>query len=140
MAQILGTGKQRAGKGSRIGINNVAQVLGRWSAESTKEEHDTTSFESGGFSEAIVGIDQANVTLAGDWDAGANFYDDPPGIYPRDDLAAVKFFTSISDNIFWDFTYLFIRSASNSAEVRGKIAFEASGRNQGSYFLPAGSV
>jgi hypothetical protein len=140
MAQIIGTGKQRAGKNSRINVGATRIVGQRWNVTWKGDDLDTVNFESGGLEEGILGIEGLEWSMAGDWDAGTNPFDDPPGLYPRDDLAGLEFYENVTDNVGWDLTYARVRSATNGAEVRGKVSFEASGMSQGSFTPPAGSV
>lgn len=140
MATILGTGKQRSGKNSRIKVAAQNLTFAKFSVTFKGDDLDTVNFESNGVDEGILGIIGAEYSAGGDWDAGTNPFDAPPGIYPRDDLATVKFYNNVADNTFWNFPYLRVRSAVNSSEVKGKVAFEWSGMNQGSFFNPTGSV
>lgn len=64
----------------------------------------------------------------------------PPGLYPRDDLATVLFYTSILDNVFWTFPYIRLRSATNGSDVKGKVSFNCAGKNQGPFTSPSASV
>lgn len=140
MAEILNTGKQRSGKNSRVTVGGTPLVNNRWNVNYKGDDLDTVNFESEGLGEGILGIEECDLSFGGDWDAGANFFDDPPGIYPRDDLADLQFTENTTDNVFWDFPYARLRSATNGAEVRGKVSFEASGMSQGPFVLPTGSV
>lgn len=112
----------------------------KFDVDYTTNDLDTVNFESSGYGEGISSILDASLSFGGDWDAGANPYDNPPGIYPRDDLPNLRFYTNVSDGQNWLFTYARLRSARNGSEVRGKVTFEASGMNQGSFTAPSGSV
>lgn len=140
MAEILGTGKQRAGKNSRVNVGSDVLTFAKWSVDAKVDMGDTTNFESGGYDEGITEIYSADISFGGNWDAGDNPYDDPPGLYPRDDLADVVFHENVTDDVGWDFDYVRIRSARNGAEVRGLVTFECSGSNQGAFTYPVGSV
>lgn len=147
--QLLNTGKQRAGKTSRVNIGGVAGnnlTFASWECTLEGEDYSTVNFESYNvaqaqtFDEGILGPLSASIRFGGDWDAGKNPVQDPPGLYPRDDLASLNLYTSRLDNISWAFPYVRLRNATNSAEVKGKVAFNCSGRNQGVFTFPAGSV
>lgn len=140
MAEILGTGKQRAGKNSRVSVNGDVLAFAKWNVDSKGDNLDTTNFTSEGYDEGILGIESADISFGGNWDAGENPYDDPPGLYPRDDLPDVLFYENVTDNVLWNFDFIRIRSARNGAEVRGLVTFECSGMNQGSFTDPTGSV
>ena len=94
------------------------------------------------FDEGISGVLGSDVRCGGSWDAGVNAAADPPGILPRDDLPAVDFFVSRAsqDDTFWAYPYLRIRSAHNSGEVKGLVLYDASGKSQGPFTPPLGSV
>ncbi|MDE2103624.1 MAG: hypothetical protein KGL39_40675 [Patescibacteria group bacterium] len=153
--QLLGTGHQRAGKSSMIGINNDAQILAFASWDVTVQGEDLptvnfTSFVSAptsfgtspgqSFGEGILGVVEADVRFGGAWDAGMNPYDNPPGLYPRDDLSTVNFYVSrpTLDNTYYLWDYLRLRSAHNTSDVRGLIGFDVGGKNQGQFVLPTG--
>ena len=144
--QLIGTGKQRAGKTTRVGVGGTFLTFASYEVTLEGEDYPTVNFESYNvaqgqtFDEGILGPLSSSIRFGGDWDAGTNPLANPPGLYPRDDLATVVFYTSRIDNIFWNFPYIRLRNATNSAEVRGKVAFNCSGRNQGIFTYPAGSV
>ncbi len=140
MAEVLGTGKQRAGKNSRVSVGADDLTMAKWSVDSKADMGDTTNFESGGFDEGITEILSADISFGGNWDAGDNPFDDPPGLYPRDNLPDVSFYENTTDDVGWDFEFVRIRSARNGAEVRGLVTFEVSGSNQGEFASPTGSV
>ncbi len=132
--------KQRSGKNSRIDVSGNTLAFAKWDVSFGVKDLDTTNFESNGYGEGISGIEQADISFGGDWDAGENPFDTPPGIYPRDDLAALKFYENVIDNIYWSFAYARLRSCKNGASVDGKVTFETSGMSQGVVAVPTGSV
>lgn len=83
-----------------------------------------------------------DLKFGGDWDAHTNPYGQPPGLYPRDDLAGLIFYESRDglDNIFYNFPFARIRSSVNGGEVHGKVTFNTSGKSQGIFTIPTGSV
>lgn len=135
MAQILGTGHQRSGKNARIkcGANGDALRNNTWNVNETADMLDTVNFESGEFDEGVTGIRAAEWSMRGAWDNSRKQIGDPPGIYPRDDLVSLIFYTNTSDNVSWTFPFARVRSATNGAEVRGLVTFEGSGMNQGTF-------
>lgn len=142
MAQILNTGKQRAGKGSRItvGTGNTRLNHTKWSVNSKADDLDTVNFESLGLDEGIAGVLGCELAFGGAWDAGLNVLVDPPGLYPRDDLPSLRFYENVTDAQSWLFTYARLRSANNGAEVRGLVTFDCSGMSQGAFTSPTGQV
>ena len=117
-----------------------------WQVTHTADDLPTNNFESynaaaaNSFDEGILGFIGATITCAGDWDAGTNPYDAPPGFYPRDDLATVLFYTSRLDVISWTFPYLRVRGSTNGADAKQKVAFSVNASSQGPFTDPAGSV
>jgi hypothetical protein len=140
MAQELGTGTQRAGKNSRVQVNAVNLNQASWNVDYQGGDGDTTNFESGGYEEGIACVLSASWSVDGNWDAGDNPFDDPPGLYVRDDLQDLYFYENVSDAVLWDFPYARVRSAKNGANVTGVVTFGSSGKNQGEFDLPTGSV
>lgn len=144
--QLLGTGKQRAAKTCRISVGATFLTFASWECNLTGEDFPTGNFESynvanaQSYDEGIMGFLACDVRFGGDWDAGTNPFGNPPGLYPRDDLATVSFFTSRIDNVNWSFPYLRLRSATNGGEVHGKVTFSVSGKNQGVFTYPTASV
>jgi hypothetical protein len=154
---LLATGHQRAGKSSRINVNGASLAFANWSATAQAADLPTVNFTSfvstayssdgitGGqsYDEGIQGILSANGNFGGDWDAGENPLDvnAPPGLYPRDNLQNVLFYTAVFDNVDWDFPYMRLRTAKNSAAADGKVEFSVDDwKNQGSFIFPTGSV
>lgn len=79
--------------------------------------------------------------MGSDWDASINSYDSPPGLYPRDDLGAVKLYENLTDNVFHNIAANRVISAENGAEVKQKVSYSASGKSQGNALTAAtGSV
>jgi hypothetical protein len=132
--------KPRSAKGSRISIGGTALQKSGWEVTDQADDLDTTTFESGGVYQNTVGIEKADWSLRGLWDAGANAYDNPPGLYPRDNLSTLNFYENVSDNIFWSFPTATVLSSRNGAEVRQLVTFESAGTNNGSFSRPSGSV
>lgn len=144
--QLIGTGKQRAGKASRITIGADSLTFSSYEVNLTIEDYPTPNFESyvaandTTYDEGVSGPLSADIRFGGDWDAGTNPLDEPPGLYPRDDLEDVQFFTNRTDAVNWDFSYIRLRSCTNGSDVRGKVTFNCSGKNQGPFTFPTGSV
>lgn len=135
---MIDTGYQRSGKTSRVQVDGTNLRMAQYSANYRGEDLDTVNFESGGYDEGILGIIGVDWSFRGDWDAetGYNPYATIPGIYPRDDLANLRFYPSTTESSFWSFAYARVRSANNGSEVRGKVSFEASGKSQGGFNTP----
>lgn len=146
MAQIIGTGKQRSAKTSRVLVGAQALTFASWKAAMTGEDLSTVNFESYNtvaaetFDEGIYGPLKCDINFGGDWDAGTDPYGTPPGLYIRDDLANLYFYTSRIDVVFWTFTYARLRSTENSGDVGAKVIFNCAGMNQGRFIYPTGSV
>jgi hypothetical protein len=134
-------GKQRAGKNSRWQVGNTNLRANTWRNTYRGDDLDTTNFESGGAEQGTIGVTVIEWTGGMDWDASINAFDNPPGLYPRDDLGSVKCYENIGDNVLWSIPANRVLSAENGAEVRGKVSFSANGKSQGGgFFLPTGSL
>jgi hypothetical protein len=150
MAQILATGYQRAAKSSRVSVGGTALAFASWSAQVQGDDIVTDNFLSydeaaaQAYHEGILGFIGCDGSYGGDWDASLNPVDydavAPPGLYPRDDLADVEFYTSIVDSITpWSFPYQRIRSSNCGAEVNNEVTFTAGYKSQGPFSFPTGS-
>ena len=138
---MASVGHWRAGKGSRTTVEGQNLKKSKWDITYSADDLDTNTFEGNGVDQGEIGILMIDWNLGGNWDAQLNALSDPPGLYPRSDLGDVKFYTSISDNVFWDLPNNRVLSSKNGAEVRGLVTFESSGKIQGSPInLPTGSV
>lgn len=142
MAEILtGTGAQRSGKTAKVTVNGEAIVLQSYNVQQRGDDLDTVNFESEGYDEGILGIEGLDWNFRGDWNASRTPWTDPPGIYPRDDLAHLRFFLHTDGaQERWYMRYARVRSANNGAEVRGKVTYEAGGKSQGVFLTPPNGV
>lgn len=98
------------------------------------------NFESMGYDQGTIGIIGCDWDSKGDWQAHNNFYDQPPGIFPRDDLKNVLLYENVADNVFWNFYWNRVLSAKNGNPVRGLVSFEWSSKTNGFFSPPTGSV
>lgn len=128
-------------------MGGTALVFTSWSAKESTNDLPTNNFEcfdtttQESFDQGIHGFNKAEVSFGGDWDAGANFCDDPPGLYPRDDLATVTFYVNRNDATTWLFPYLRVRGVSNGGQIDNLVTFTVeSAMSQGPYTRPTGSV
>ncbi len=156
MAEILNTGFQRAAKASQVFVDsNVELAFASWKTTTKVEDLNTTNFSSfdtntqQSFDEGISAIMGCDVQFGGDWDANATPFGtdttfpsgagNPPGLYPRDDLANVFFVVNRNDQSQWVFPYVRLRQSENSGEVRQKVLFNCTGMNQGIFSYPVSS-
>jgi len=144
--ELLGTGIQRAAKTSKVLVSTQPLTFASYEASLTGDDLQTVNFQSYDnarqetFDEGIMGVLYCAVRFGGDWDAGTNPLDDPPGLFPRDDLPHVQFFTDFLDAVDWDFPLIRVRTATNGGTVKDKVTFDVDGKNQGPFDHPAGSV
>lgn len=130
----------RAGKNSRVIVEDAILNKSKWHTDIHGDDIDDTNFESGGVDQGLIGITGVSWDIGGLWDAGANNFEDPPGLYPRDNLGAINLYENLSDNVFWDLPINRVLSSKNGAEVRQAVTFESSGKlNGGPFFLPGGT-
>lgn len=155
MSQILGTGYQRAAKTAQILINSVALNWASWQVTIKGQDINTVNFGSyvaapgGGwndgqtFEEGILGAVSSSQTWGGLWDAHANPLANPPGLYPRDDLAATNFVVNRTDTTKFAWPYMRLRSVGARADnvASGAVGFDIQDSlNQGTFSFPTISV
>lgn len=136
----MAVGKARSGKGARVSAGGTTLRAAEFEAAQQADDLDTTNFECSGTEQGTIGVLSATWSIRGDWDASVNMFDNPPGLYPRDDLLNLYLYTNLVDNVYWYFATARVLSSRNSGQVRGKVTFEASGKNQGTFVSPTGSV
>ena len=139
----LGTGTQRAAKGSRVQVGGTFLTFASFEATETGAEVPTTNFNSynegraESFAEGIMGILSSDFKFGGLWDAGFRPTQNPPGLYPRDDLGSVNLMTHRTEGTVWSYPLARIRGVTNSAEVEGGVAFNVTdAKNQGPFTRP----
>jgi hypothetical protein len=136
-------GKQRSGKNSRIQVAATNLRMATWKSTWQGDDLDTVNMESAGADQGLIGVIGNIWSLSGDWDASINSFDSPPGLYPRDDMGAIRFFENVADNVGHYLPTNRVISADNGAEAKGKVTFGANGKSQGvsmAVGLPTGSV
>ena len=145
-------GSFRSGKGGRM-LWGATKLKGqKWAVAESGANLDTTNFEcfttvygssgSGGgrsFSQQLVGIETAKVDYEGHWDSGINAYDNPPGVYIRDDGPQAKMVLNQVDANFYLFYATTVLSANLDCSVTGLLEFKFGFQNQGPYVRPTGS-
>lgn len=134
-------GHFRAAKGSRVSVEATILKKSTWEVTYRGDDLDTTTFESQGFEQGTIGIVGLDWSLGANWDAQQNNLDDPPGLFPRDNLGTVIFFENVSDNVFWNIPVNRVISSKNGAEVRALVTFSSEGKSNGTGIAqPTGSV
>lgn len=123
--------------------------MAEYSWERKGDDLDFVHFECGGEDQGGVGIFSTDYSFKGDWDAQINPVDptvgQPPGVFPRDDLANVSLVPNQGDTVvvatlFLNIPLARVLSARVGAQVRQKVTYEASGKSNGGVVLPTGSV
>ena len=142
--QLVGTGTQRAARNSRVTVGGQALAFASWEAAMTSNDLPTVNFESYNvaddvtYSEGVGGIVNCEAKFGGAYDAGSRPMATPPGLYPRDNLASVVFITSRTDGTQWAFTYMRIRTVTNSGMVEQLVLFNVTdAKNQGRFTFPS---
>ncbi len=133
-------GKFRAGKGSRVKVGATNLNMANWDITERGDPLDTNNFECGGLDQGLIGILACDWNFGGNWDAGRNPIDSPPGLYVREDLSSLQFYTNVLDNVGWIIGTSLVVSSKNGAQVKGLVTFSCSGKSNGGAVLPAGSV
>lgn len=133
-------GKWRAGKNTRISVGSQNLALASYDLTDSGADIDTTNTESNGVTEGIIGPENLDWNSGGKWDAGQNPLDNPPGMYPRQDGENLSFYTSQTDNVFYNLPFFRCHQATLRMTVQGGVDISARGKNQGSYSRAQGSV
>ena len=129
---MAAVGHMRAGKNARVQVAGTNLRRSNWRYTYRADDLDTSNFEGNGWEQGTIGLLLIEWSLSGDWDAQNPDFADPPGLFPRDNLGDVKFYSNVSDAGITDVPANRVLSAENGAEVRGKVTFSASGKSQGS--------
>src|SRR5579863_8063793 len=82
--------RKQAGKACRVvweGINLQGQS---YTVTYHGDDLDTTHWESLGFDEGTIGVVGCELTLEMQWNPTANMFDDPPGVFTRDDAGSLN--------------------------------------------------
>lgn len=140
---LLGTGTQRAAKTSRVQVGGTFLTYASYEAKAMGADLPTTNFESYNvpraetFAEGIMGVLSSDFSFGGAWDAGTKPTGNPPGLFPRDDLANVNLLTSRLDGTAWSYTFARIRGVTNSGAVEQLVLFNVTdAKNQGPFTYP----
>jgi hypothetical protein len=140
MAAVIGTGVQIAGKYSRISAEGTALAMAKGNVVFVTQDLDTTNFNSvfNGVSylEGISAPVGLTWTLGGGWDAGTIAYDDPPGLYPRDDLPNLLFYLNVALAQGYTMPFARVRSSTTNMDVKGLVTFDSAGMSQGPFVVP----
>ena len=132
----------KPGKRGRVTIGTVQQTVRHifakeFTVDNSGEDLDTTNFESGGFDEGVLGIELLAFAFKGDWRPERNYLMNPPGLFPRDDLANVKLFPSTDDLAnFWDIPCARVLKAHQTCPVKGVVSFDVDLKSNGKFVRP----
>jgi hypothetical protein len=137
------TGWQRSGKNSRIVCGSAQTEIVTATYDVTWDVNDlnTVNFSSNGIDEGISGIMKSAWGFRGDWDASpTGTFRTPPALYPQDYLPDLIIIPNFDDDESWEYPYARVRSAKNGSDANNKVTFEASGMNQGEFYVPVAGV
>lgn len=143
----------RAGKGGAVNVNSTVCNMKKFSVTESAGDLDTTNFESwtdeygssgsgGGisFEQGLVGVLSAKFDIDGNWDAAQDPYDPPVGFYPRDDGPQVVTYINFIDTTYFQFFATRFLTGTVATATADLVTFAISGKNQGPYQRPTGSV
>lgn len=135
-----GDAQFRSGKNSRISVNGDILAHSDWNQNYNGDRLDTRNFESQGWNEGLIGFRVTEWGTKGLWNAVDNMYDDPPGLYPRDDGTNMVCTPSTSEVIIWTLTDWLCDRSNMSTSATGLVQVDASGTSQGQPTPPSGSI
>lgn len=147
-AAAFSSGKQRSAKASRLTVLGANLNVKTINVSQHSDELDTTNIEAAGYDTGTVGVTGLDWDFDGDWDAGKNFYDAVPGIYPRDDLGVTRtgagsstiIYGNVADNVPTTVPTSRVVSSKNTMPVRGLVGFSATCKSNGQFTMSTGSV
>lgn len=127
-----------SGKNSRSIIGSATVAGNNWTIKNHGDLLDTRNFESNGFGEVILGFQQADWSVAGNWDGNRNPNQNPPGLYPRDDGTTMQLFiaNAASGNKFWSLPTWACQAGDNAVTATGLVTFAGNGQSIGTYNKP----
>lgn len=116
-----------------------------WSVRPVSNKNDTTSFEGGGYGDAIGSILEADIEISDvNWDATVNPYDTPVtatalGLVPGQ-VIAIRLYLWKTGGPFWEFQNALVVTTPNSAEVRSNMKYSTTLYGKGTFSAPTGSI
>ena len=153
MPLIISTGSQRAAKTSRVQIGSQNLAFASWETRVSGADLPTVNFESYNavdsetYGEGIMGVLSCDFSFGGAWDSGTPPLNNPPGLWPRDNLANARLYPvragvggEAGDGQPWHFPYSRLRGATNSGSVEGLVLFNITdAKSQGRFTRPGQS-
>lgn len=133
-------GTFRSGKDARVQVDGANLNLGNWDYTHHADDLDNVNFESNGLDQGIIGVEGADANFDGFFDHGVNPADDPPGVYPRDDLPNVNLYTNVDDDLYCSLPLARCLSIKINTAVRDQVKFAATCKSQAEFSDPTGSV
>lgn len=110
-----------------------------WEVDDAINYADVTNFESGGFAENVACIRQAKVRLSGWLDVGANPFD-TPNINPGQRITNLHLFFQNTTGPEYLISSFDIETVKVSANAKEEIKLEITGKSNGSFVDPTGSL
>lgn len=128
-------GTFHSGKNSRASVSGAHLTLRTYSVDHQGDDLDTSNFECNGFRQGVIGLEVLHWGLDGDWDSEQNRFDDPPGLYPRDDGDNMSIET-VSGGDSFDMPVFRCDSSTVGSNVEQKVTFSSKGLSQGEFSTP----
>ena len=120
-----------AGKTGRVQVGGTNLFCFELDADDQANDIDGTCFEDAPFGTGTIGPEELVYSFKGNWNLSADVFS-APGIYPRDNLAAVLLYPNQGGQP-WNMPLARVISAKNTVPVRDKVTYEASGKSQGAF-------
>lgn len=119
-----------SGKTGSVVVNGATLAATRWSTTLSADELDTSNFEGNGKKSYLIGLQGLAWTIGTLWDAAQDWFDDPPGLFMRDDGTNMKLYTKLSTNKFWSMPTWMCSNSAMEETVSGLVSITASGKAQ----------
>jgi hypothetical protein len=133
--------KFRAGKTGRITVGASVLSSLEWSTKFYGDKLDVANFESNGMHLWLIGLEGADWSMKSNWNAAQNSFDDPPGLFPRDDGSEqITMYTKVADNVFASFPTWACFNSTITNTVSGLVTFDCDGAGQDDFNVPTASV
>ncbi len=146
-------GNFRSGKGARISVAGLPLTQAVWEVHETGVKLPTNNFEcfttalgstgNGGgrsFTQGLIGFETATGKCTGNWNQAINPFDDPPGLYNRDDGPLIVCMFNVIDENNYEFPETLLYDCADvKCNCEGLISYDFAWENQGEYARPQGT-
>lgn len=130
-----------SGKSASFAIGTVIYHHKGWAVNASGSEGATNNTQDAGYTNRIVTLRDAEITLDLDWDAGANLMAATPTLYPGTIVTGLKCFLDApgSSGVYWLFPSAVVMTTPMQAKVGDVIKWTVTLKNKGTFTPPTGT-